>query len=111
KDKKLRASVAVTLFDKLIENSLKNTNPANIPEIVGKTWEKIYEGTLDPSIFLEDEKVIKKRLKRLVNRFGVDRVPYSGPECGLGGFPEYNLAINYLKRISKAIKNFKPNSY
>ena len=78
--------------------------------MMGVTWEKINEGTLDPGKFLESEKVIKKRLRKLLNKFGADKLPYAGPECGLGGFPEYNLAIKYLKRVCKAIKDVKPVS-
>lgn len=107
KEKKLKASVAITLFDKLIEKYLNQKNYVDIPEIIGKIWGKINSGTLNPGDFLEEEKVIEKRLRKLVKRFGVEKVPYAGPECGLIGYPGYEVAIDYLKRISRVIKNFK----
>jgi hypothetical protein len=36
--------------------------------------------------------------------FGEEKIPYAGPECGLGGFPTYECAVKYLGRISSAIK-------
>ena len=48
---------------------------------------------------------MKNRLKKIIETFGTEKVPYAGPECGLKGFPTYNCAIEYLKRVSEAAKS------
>ena len=55
---------------------------------------------------MEDETLMKKRLKKILETFGAERVPYAGPECGLGGFPSYKTAINYLQRVADVVKQF-----
>jgi len=49
---------------------------------------------------------MKKRLKKIQETFGAERVPYAGPECGLGGFPSYGVAIEYLRRVTDVVKQF-----
>jgi len=60
--------------------------------------------------FPESKDVMEKRLVDIVNRFGKERVPYAGLECGLGGFPSpspnYELAIKYLKMSADVILSF-----
>jgi len=55
-------------------------------------------------MYLEDIGLMKKRLKDILERFGVDRVAMAGTECGLRGFPTYSSAIECLRRVSKAMQ-------
>jgi methionine synthase II (cobalamin-independent) len=48
-----------------------------------------------------------KRLEKVVREFGVERVPYAGPECGLWSFPSYQLAIDSLEKVAKVITHLK----
>jgi len=48
---------------------------------------------------------MRKRLIDVVERFGPERVIYAGPECGLGSFPTYASAVEYLRRVSEAAKS------
>jgi len=50
---------------------------------------------------------MKNRLVKVVERFGAERVPYAGPECGLKGYPTYETAIECLRRVSSAIESFE----
>jgi hypothetical protein len=59
---------------------------------------------LNPDSSLEDGDVISSRLYKCIEMFWEENIPYSGPECGLGGFPTYECAVKYLSRISSAIK-------
>jgi len=64
------------------------------------------KGIIDSGSFLEDESVMKKKLKRILEIFGAESLPYAGPECGLGGFPSYKTAVNYLQRVAEVVKQF-----
>jgi methionine synthase II (cobalamin-independent) len=44
-------------------------------------------------------------LNKSLRLFGEENVPYAGPECGLGGFPTYECAVQYLERISHTVKD------
>ncbi len=110
RDKFLKASITYNDFDKLIlqhiaANSQEKLSESNINEKVADTWTDINQRKIDPEIFLESAETMKNRLVRLVDRFGAERIPYAGPECGLKGYPTYENALECLKRASSALKN------
>ena len=96
--KRLSASVAATSFEELLAKS------AETPEDIGHLWEKIRRRETDPSTHLDSAQVIADRLNKSLKLFGEENVPYAGPECGLGGFPTYECAVQYLERISRVVK-------
>ena len=64
-DKKLWASIGITQFDTLIQNTyLQSGYTGNIPEMVGKVWADIKAGKIDPSMFLEKSTLLRKRLQK-----------------------------------------------
>ncbi len=73
-----------------------------INEKIGEIWKKIKEGKVNPVVFLESTGSLKKRLARLIENFGSNRIAFSTPECGLGGFPTYECALECLRRVAKA---------
>lgn len=97
KDKVLKASVARTDFDRLLEER------AGSGERVGEVWKEIKEGRARAEEYLEEEGEMALRLRKVVERFGRERVPYAGPECGLRGFPTYHSALECLRRVSRAV--------
>jgi 5-methyltetrahydropteroyltriglutamate--homocysteine methyltransferase len=99
-DKLLKASVASADFDKLIREKLKVNATGTA---VGEVWKKITNGEVAPEFYLEDAGLMKKRLRDVEERFGAERVPWAGPECGLRGFPTYESAIECLRRVSAAV--------
>jgi len=107
-DKFLKASIAVTDFDQLIrdhivaENSTLNETAIN--EKIAETWTGINAGKVKPITFLDSVEVMKQRLKQIIERFGENRILYAGPECGMKGLPTYELAIEYLRKISEATR-------
>jgi 5-methyltetrahydropteroyltriglutamate--homocysteine methyltransferase len=103
KDKLLKASVATTDFDRLIKEKL-GLDAAG--DAVADVWRKIAGGTTDPEMYLEDVGLMKKRLKDTVERFGAERVAMAGTECGLRGFPTYGSAIECLRRVSEATRQW-----
>ena len=106
-DKRLKASIFVTLFDNLIQSRLEAQGKLkNVQEKIGETWNQIRLGKVDPRVFLDEPALIEKRLDDVVSRFGEERVPYTGPECGLGSWPGYELAFECLRRISQVVDKF-----
>jgi len=108
-DKFLKASVCITDFDHLIRESITVASQQKISEFtinekIAEAWRGVKSGNLDSKVFLESDRLMKKRLIKMVNQFGVERILYAGPECGLGGFPTYECALEYLRRVSYAVK-------
>lgn len=113
KDKTLKASITVSHFDELIRAKItaempQKTGESTINEKVAEAWKAVSKGKVDPMSFLETDALMKERLKHIVDRFGVDRVPYAGPECGLKSFPTYECALECLRRSAAAVKAYKP---
>jgi 5-methyltetrahydropteroyltriglutamate--homocysteine methyltransferase len=99
--KRLKASVCKTDFDTLIAERLRvEATALNL----GEVWSDIRSGRLDPAIFLETASLMYSRLRALIKRFGVENVPYAGPECGLRSFPTYDCAMECLRRVSEAAR-------
>jgi hypothetical protein len=102
--KRLKASIAMTLFDDLIEARLKAEGvTGEIQQKVGDVWTEIRHEKVDPTIFLEEAGLMAKRLDAIVEEFGPENVPYAGPECGMGGWPAYEYAMEGLRRVSEAV--------
>jgi len=109
KDKFLKASICITDFDRLIRERILVESHKEIDEVtliqrVEKAWNGMKQGRIDPKDFLESVETMKKRLKKMVDNYGIERVPYAGPECGMRSFPTYECALEYLKRVSDAIR-------
>jgi len=109
-DKFLKASICIVDFDELIKSRITATLERETSEFVlnqriAEVWTGIRSGTVDPTAFIEAPELMEKRLTQILDRFGVERIPYAGPECGLKGFPSYDSAMECLRRVSKTIEN------
>ena len=112
RDKFLKASVAVNDFDTLIKKGIVTDSPeklteSDVNERVADAWTDIKHGRINPETFLESVDLMKSRLVKVVERFGVERVLYAGPECGLKGYPTYETALECLRRVSSAVEGFE----
>ena len=108
-DKFLKASITATDFDQLIRNYLiassqQKMSETAINEKIGEAWKNIKKEKVDPIIFLESTDSMQKRLIRLIENFGKNRIAYSGPECGLRSFPTHECALECLRRVANATK-------
>jgi len=113
-DKFLKASISIADFDALIKRRIITTSRQKMTELavnerIAEAWTDITSRKTDPEIFLENLAIIKERLVKIVDRFGVERIPYAGPECGLKGFPTYECALECLRRVSSAAKTYPKN--
>lgn len=52
---------------------------------------------------VEDERIIRKRFETAKTKYG-DRMTFTGPDCGLGGWPTQEAAQLLLTRTAKAVK-------
>ncbi|MEM1767271.1 MAG: 5-methyltetrahydropteroyltriglutamate--homocysteine methyltransferase, partial [Candidatus Bathyarchaeia archaeon] len=85
--------------DKNIRVGVSRTDINNImAELYGR-------GVVKPQIeqFVEDEEVIMKRFLKAKMRFG-ERLTFTGPDCGLGGWPSQEVAELLLKRTVRAVR-------
>ncbi|MHC3129225.1 MAG: hypothetical protein IBV52_04015 [Candidatus Bathyarchaeota archaeon] len=112
-DKFLKASVAVNDFDLLIKEWIvagspdKKLSESDLNMGIANVWTDIKHGRINPEIFLESVDTMKSRLVKVVERFGVERVLYVGPECGLKGYPTYETALECLRRVSSTLESFE----
>jgi len=109
-DKSLKASITVTDFDQLIRNKVMAKSPQkpngiSVNEKIADAWKSLNKQEIDPVIFVEDTELMKERLKKITETFGVNRVSYAGPECGLRSFPTYDSALECLRRVSRTIRS------
>jgi 5-methyltetrahydropteroyltriglutamate--homocysteine methyltransferase len=107
-DKFLKASLAVTDFDQLIQKNVmaiskQKLSEAALNDKIAEIWKALDHGQADPAVFLEKTSVMQARLKNIIEAFGDNRVLYAGPECGLRSFPTYESALECLRRVSKAV--------
>lgn len=105
-DKHLKASIAVTDYEQLVRKHITTRagkiNDIAINEKVAETWKNLKTKKLDPTTYLDTVDEMKQRLKQTIKRFGENRIPYAGTECGTWSFPTYKSAIEYLRRVSEA---------
>lgn len=95
-DKFLRVGISRTdIFNMAASlNEKYDTNVWKEPSKLGEITEK-----------METPHTIEKRLKKAYELFN-DRIKYAGPDCGLGSWPNQELAFSLLKNTSIGIKNF-----
>jgi 5-methyltetrahydropteroyltriglutamate--homocysteine methyltransferase len=106
-DKFLKASITITDFDQLIRNQIFNTSKQKMTEAVvneqiAEVWKNLNANKTDPLAYIESVETMKHRLKDSIERFGANRIAYTGPECGMRSFPTYKSAIECLRKISEA---------
>jgi methionine synthase II (cobalamin-independent) len=106
-DKYLWAAIGITQYDTLIQNHYEAEGyTGNMPEKIGEVRTSIRKGDVDPFLFLEEKDLMRKRLKKIIQYFGSERIAYGSPECGLNSFPEHDVALECLRRASGIISEF-----
>jgi 5-methyltetrahydropteroyltriglutamate--homocysteine methyltransferase len=85
--------------DKQIRVGIARTD---IDSILAELYEK---GVTKPSEeqLVEPDNTIRKRFKVAKEKYG-DRMTFTGPDCGLGGWPSQEAAELLLKRTVEAVK-------
>jgi len=86
--------------DKQIRVGISRTD---INSIMAELYDR---GVTKPSIeqMAETEEIIRKRFMFAKEKYG-DRMTFTGPDCGLGGWPSQEAAVLVLKRTVNAVKS------
>jgi 5-methyltetrahydropteroyltriglutamate--homocysteine methyltransferase len=73
---------------------------------VDTIWAELYEKGITnptPEQLVEPADAVKKRYRFAKEKYG-DRMTFTGPDCGLGGWPSQDAAALVLKRSVEAVK-------
>lgn len=91
--------------DKQIRVGISRTD---IDSIMAELYDK---GVRKPSIeqIAEEEATIQRRLKTAKQKYG-ERMSYTGPDCGLGGWPSQEAAQLLLKRTVNAVRTLSKSA-
>ncbi len=95
-DKLVAASICRTDLDALIAEKAGESR-------LGEVWARIRSELAGGAEYLESTELMARRARRAIELYG-ERAAYSSPECGLGSFPSYSLALECLRRSSEAAK-------
>ena len=95
--------------DRFIRAAIMRTDGPNIPPEADlkAAWDEIMAGRYHS--YLQSTSSVQSYLDAAINRYGVDRVPFAGPECGLGSWDwTYgdNMAIENLERVRQVVDAF-----
>lgn len=95
-------SVSKSTLDQADKRIRIGVSRTDINSIVAELYDK---GITKPNAgqMVEDEKVIRKRFETAKDKYG-DRMTFTGPDCGLGGWPTQEAAQLLLTRTVKAVK-------
>lgn len=90
------------MLEKADKNIRVGVSRTDINNIMAELYSR---GAVRPRIeeLVEDEEVIMKRFLKAKVRFG-ERLTFTGPDCGLGGWPSQEAAELLLKRTVKAVR-------
>lgn len=89
-------------YDKQIRVGISRTD---VNAIIAELYEK---GVTKPNAeqLVENEEVIRKRFLKAKEKYG-EKMTFTGPDCGLGGWPTQESAQLLLKRTVNAVKTAK----
>jgi len=90
--------------DKQIRVGISRTD---IDSIIAELYERGIT-KLGPEQLVESEETIRKRFGTAKEKYGY-RMTFTGPDCGLGGWPTQEAAQLLLKRTVNIVKSVKPS--
>ena len=95
-------SVSKGMLDQADKQIRVGVSRTDINSIVAELYDR---GITKPSAeqMVGDESIIEKRFVTALNKYG-DRMTFTGPDCGLGGWPTQEAAQLLLSRTVKAVK-------
>jgi 5-methyltetrahydropteroyltriglutamate--homocysteine methyltransferase len=95
-------SVPKSMLEKADKRIRVGVSRTDIDSILAELYEK---GIAKPSAeqLVELEETIRKRYKLATEKYG-ERMTFTGPDCGLGGWPSQEAAVLLLKRTVDAVK-------
>jgi methionine synthase II (cobalamin-independent) len=97
--------------DKFLRAAILQTQGPVIPDNADArdAWNRIKAG--DYQQYLEPRAQIAKTLRECIDRYGIERIPFAGPECGLGSWDWRHgqaMALESLSRVAEVVKASNP---
>jgi 5-methyltetrahydropteroyltriglutamate--homocysteine methyltransferase len=95
-------SVSKNMLDQADKQIRVGVSRTDINSIIAELYDK---GITKPNAeqMVEDERIIRKRFETAKDKYG-DRMTFTGPDCGLGGWPTQEAAQLLLTRTVRAVK-------
>ena len=99
-------------YDKFIRAAIVRTEEPTIdPNDDAKdAWQNIFSGNYKK--YLQTKSEMEHHLQETINRYGIERVPFAGPECGFGPWDwkhGLSMATETLVRMNQVIEERKEN--
>jgi 5-methyltetrahydropteroyltriglutamate--homocysteine methyltransferase len=96
-------SVSKQMLDRADKQVRVGISRTDIDSIVAELYDR---GVSNPSaeLLVESEEIMKKRFLAAKKKYG-DKMVFTGPDCGLGGWPTQEAAQLVLKRTVSAAKS------
>ena len=91
---------------KMLEKSDKTIRVGIARTDIDAIFAELYEKGItkpSPEQMVENEETIKRRFSTAKTKYG-ERLTFTGPDCGLGGWPSQEAAQLLLKRTVNAVK-------
>jgi len=101
-------SVSRSMLEKTDKQIRVGISRTDIDSIIAELYDKCIKKPKCEQL-VESEEVIRKRFLISKNKYG-DRMTFTGPDCGLGGWPAQDLAQMLLARTVNAVKSAKINA-
>jgi 5-methyltetrahydropteroyltriglutamate--homocysteine methyltransferase len=95
-------AVPKSMLEKADKQIRVGVSRTDIDSILAEVYEKSIAKPKDTQL-VEPEETITKRFKRAKEKYG-DRMTFTGPDCGLGGWPSQEAAQLLLERTVRAVK-------
>jgi methionine synthase II (cobalamin-independent) len=96
-------------YDKFVRAAIVRTDGPTMSQTtdIKAAWHEIFSGNYMK--YLQPAKEMEKHLKNNVDLYGAERVPFAGPECGLGSWDWENgarMATATLERMNETLVKF-----
>ena len=96
-------------YDKFVRAAIVRTDGPTISQStdIKAAWQEIFSGNYMK--YIQPAKEMEKHLQTNVDLYGAERVPFAGPECGLGPWDWENgtsMAITTLERMKETVSKF-----
>jgi len=93
-------------YDKFIRAAIVRTEGPTIDQNddAKDAWQDIFSGNYEK--YLQTNSEMERHLKENINRYGIERVPFAGPECGFGPWDwkhGVSMATETLVRLNEVI--------
>jgi 5-methyltetrahydropteroyltriglutamate--homocysteine methyltransferase len=96
--------VSKSMLEKADKYIRVGTARTDIDTLIAELYEKDLKKP-DYLQLVEDKQTIRRRFEKAREKFG-ERLTFTGPDCGLGGWPSQEIAQLLLRRTVEAVKMF-----